>query len=382
MQLDRYLLAQLIRTTFAVAVTLIGIVWLFQTIRILEFVVNRGAPFIDFIVMSIMVIPLWLTIAIPISAFIATTWVFQRILSDRELLVMQASGQSAFQLARAPIALGLGMMAILLLNSVVILPLSFGIYKDLQFKLRSSVPSILLQDGVFIDVVDGMTMFIGKKNDGGLATDIFIHDERTANKTVTITAKKGNFIKKEGMPAVILQNGLRTELNDNGEAGATLFFDTHTVMITARDRQNVMRMPIDMNEDTISNLLDPAKSPSESYFNQRRAEGHYRIISPVLALVLVLVAGCSVLCGQIRRDTWSRRVVLNLVGAILAISILVSSRSIATTISSAIPLLYLGMITPALILLGMLIRPSLMSARALSGTSTSGELEAKSGAMT
>ena len=85
MQFDRYLLAQLMRTTLSVAVTLIGIVWLFQTIRILEIVVNRGAPITDFFVMSVTVVPLWLTIALPISAFVAVTWVFQRALADREL---------------------------------------------------------------------------------------------------------------------------------------------------------------------------------------------------------------------------------------------------------------------------------------------------------
>jgi lipopolysaccharide export LptBFGC system permease protein LptF len=63
MQFDRYLLAQLVRTTFAMTVTLVGIVWLFQTIRILELVVSRDGPFLDFIVMSVTVVPLWLTIA-------------------------------------------------------------------------------------------------------------------------------------------------------------------------------------------------------------------------------------------------------------------------------------------------------------------------------
>ena len=58
MEFDRYLLAQLMRTTLSVAVTLIGIVWLFQTIRILEIVVNRGAPITDFFVMSVTVVPL------------------------------------------------------------------------------------------------------------------------------------------------------------------------------------------------------------------------------------------------------------------------------------------------------------------------------------
>ena len=43
MQFDRYLFAQMIRTSISVSITLVGIMWLFQTIRILEVVINRGA---------------------------------------------------------------------------------------------------------------------------------------------------------------------------------------------------------------------------------------------------------------------------------------------------------------------------------------------------
>ena len=49
MQFDRYLFGQMIRTTIAVSVTLVGIMWLFQTIRLLEVVINRGAPISNFL---------------------------------------------------------------------------------------------------------------------------------------------------------------------------------------------------------------------------------------------------------------------------------------------------------------------------------------------
>ena len=70
MQFDRYIFRQMLRTSFAVMLTLVGIMWLFQTIRILELVINRGAPMTDFLLMSVTVIPLWLTISIPILSLI------------------------------------------------------------------------------------------------------------------------------------------------------------------------------------------------------------------------------------------------------------------------------------------------------------------------
>ena len=354
MQFDRYIFRQMLRTSFAVLLTLVGIMWLFQTIRILELVINRGAPMTDFLLMSVTVIPLWLTIAIPISVFVAVMWVFHRALVDRELLVAQASGRSAIQLARAPIALGVLFTTFLVINSVFLLPLSFGVYKEVQFKLRNTIPTVMLQDNVFIDVVDGMTMLIGKKYKDGHAENVFIHDEKTDGVIVTMTAKAGRFIEKDGKPAVILNDGLRFELSQDKQSGATLMFDTHTVSITPRDRKQSTRMPIEMNEDRISNLLNPDASPQAVYVNQRVAEGHYRIASPFLAFALIMIASTGVLHGQIRRSNWSRRTITTIAMGILCISAIVSARSLATTSPLMIPLIYLSMLVPAAGLLTLL----------------------------
>ena len=85
MQFNLYIFNQLLRTTLALTSVLVGIIWLFQTIR---------------------------------------------ILADRELLVMQSIGLSPLQLAKAPIALGVLLTAFLAVNTVYILPTSFGVYKD------------------------------------------------------------------------------------------------------------------------------------------------------------------------------------------------------------------------------------------------------------
>ena len=361
MQFDRYLFDQLLRTAFAVTLTLVGIMWLFQTIRILELVINRGAPLSDFLIMSVTVIPLWLTIAIPIGTFVSVMWVFHRALMDRELLVAQASGRSAIQLARAPLALGVAATIFLVINSVFVLPLSFGVYKEIQFKLRNTIPTVMLQDNVFIDVVDGMTMLIGKKYKDGLAENVFIHDEQKDGVIVTMSARSGRFIEKDGQPAIILRDGQRFEMNKDEDAGATLTFETHTVSITPRERKQSTRMPIEMNEDSIANLLDPSTSPDERYINQRAAEGHYRIISPFLALTLVLVATTGVLYGQIRRSTWSKRAVITVCGGVLCISFLVSARSLATEASAAVPLIYISMLIPIGTLISMLSWKSLGS---------------------
>jgi len=357
MQFNLYIFNQLLRTTLALTLVLVGIIWLFQTIRILELVVNRGAAVGDFLVMSVASMPLWLMIAIPISGFIAVNWVFSRILADRELLVMQSIGLSPLQLAKAPIALGVLLTAFLAVNTVYILPTSFGVYKDLQFKLRNSIPTILLRDGVFIEVVDDMTMFIGSRADDDIMRDLFIHDARIADRIITMTAQSGEFIERDGSPTLILQNGERSERNAEGQSGAVLLFDTHSVTITRNSSQKTERATIDINEDSISNLLSPDAAQSPQYYLQRHAEGHYRIASPWLGLGLALLSAAIILRGQIRRDLWTRRASLNIGGCVLVIIAVVISRGWVTNNANLWPFIHLSVLAPIIIAFWLLRQP-------------------------
>jgi len=354
MQFNLYIFNQLLRTTLALTSVLVGIIWLFQTIRILELVVNRGAPVSDFLIMSVASMPLWLMIAIPISGFIAVNWVYSRILADRELLVMQSIGLSPLQLAKAPIALGILLTGFLAVNSVYILPASFGVYKDLQFKLRNSIPTILLRDGVFIEVVDDMTMFIGSRDDDDVMRDLFIHDARLGDRIITMTAKSGTFIERDGSPTLVLQNGERSERNAEGQSGAVLLFETHSVTITRSSSQPTARATIDINEDTIANLLSPAAASSPQYYLQRHAEGHYRIASPWLGLGLALLSAAIILRGQIRRDLWTRRASMNIGACVLVIIAVVVTRGWVTNNASLWPFIHLSVFVPIILAIWLL----------------------------
>jgi lipopolysaccharide export system permease protein len=357
MQFNLYIFNQLLRTTLALTSVVVGIIWLFQTIRILELVVNRGAEVGDFLIMSVASMPLWLMIAIPISGFIAVNWVFSRILADRELFVMQSIGLSPLQLAKAPIALGILLTAFLAVNTVYILPTSFGVYKDLQFKLRNSIPTILLRDGVFIEFVDDMTIFIGSRDDNYIMRDLFIHDARIGNRVITMTAQSGEFIERDGSPTLILQNGERSERNADGQSGAVLLFDTHSVTITRNSSQQTERATIDINEDSISNLLSPDAAHSPQYYLQRHAEGHYRIASPWLGLSLALLSTAIILRGQIRRDLWTRRASLNIGACVLVIIAVVVSRGWVTHNANFWPFIHLSVLAPIVIAFRLLRQP-------------------------
>ena len=244
-----------------------------------------------------------------------------------------------------------------MVNSIYILPTSFGVYKDLQFKLRNGIPEILLRDGVFVEVVDGMTMFVGDRE---IMRDIFIHDARDTSRTVTMTAETGRFLTETAAPRLVLQNGERSERTATGKNGAVLLFETHSLKITRNTTAPTERVGVDMNEDSIGNLLSRDAEQAASYFRQRHAEGHYRIASPFLVLALCLLSSAIILRGQIRRDLWSRRAILNISLCVLTIIALVTTRGMTAQNPSLWPLIYFSVVVPSLVGLWLL-RPKSIS---------------------
>ena len=363
MQFILYIFNQLFRTCLVLVTVLIVIIWLFQSIRLLEFIVDKGASVGEFFIMSVAIMPLWLMITVPISGFIAVNWVFNRILSDRELTVMQAMGLSPFQLAKAPILLGLFLTVFLIINSVYILPNSFNAYKNLQFKLRHNIPTVLLREGVFIEIVDGLTMFIAERGDNNMLRDIFVYDNRTENQIITMTAETGKFIDHDGVPTLFLKNGERTEGTNDGQTGATLLFESYSLSITQKNDQPTKRQSVDMNEDSIRNLLTFELATTPKYYLQRHAEAHYRIASPWLGLALTMVSTALLLRGQVRQENWSKRVIGNVSACLFIIICVVVTRGWTSNYAALWPLIHLSIFIPIGIAIWHLATPKIPAVR-------------------
>ena len=278
--------------------------------------VNRGAAVGEFLLMSITSMPLWLMIAIPISGFISVNWVFSRILADRELVVMQSIGLSPFQLAKAPIAFG-----IILTRFLHSIPVIYCRHPSVFTRICSlncviAFQQFSLRENVFIEVVDGMTMFIGARDNNDAMKDIFIHDARIDDRIITMTAESGEFIDHNGSPKLILQNGERSERNKGGQSGAILLFDTHSVTISRINNQPTERATTDINEDSIRNLLSPKPPPQQDFF----AKTCRRALPDRVAMAWAwfsIALDCNNFAGQIRRDLWGIRASTNILACVL-----------------------------------------------------------------
>lgn len=334
MRLHRYLFTQYAQVMLMVLASLITVVWLNQALQLLELVVNKGSPLIGFLVLSVLALPLWLLQAVPIALFIAILWVINKITSDRELVAMQAAGWSVRQFTVAPLALGMICTIFLAFNSVVLLPSGFGAFKERQSDLRAAIPRILLQDKVFVDLAPNLTIFIDERISKTQVRNVFIQDKRDSENITTLTASIGQFLNENGQPILVLENGERSQLDKDGRASATLYFEQYKLNFSRNVTSQEQRRVLDMNEDSIANLLNPETSISEKYVSQRVAYGHYRITSPFLAITLVLIAVAAMTRGRLR-DEYNKRRMWHALGAAITVQILfISARSLTVAAPS------------------------------------------------
>src|SRR5437660_12886782 len=168
--LDRYILRQCFTMMIFVTAALSAAVWLAQSLRLVDLIVNRGLSVALFSYMALLILPRFLDIVLPIGAFIAVLFTFNRLTSESELVAMRSVGLSHLALAR-PVLILAGIAFLMLMSlSAYFLPASNRAFKDLQFEIRNRFVSSLLQEGTFTTIADKLTIYIRSRDDRGEVT--------------------------------------------------------------------------------------------------------------------------------------------------------------------------------------------------------------------
>ena len=353
-QLNKYLFSHIMGIWFIILGCLMAVIWLNQSLRILDIVIAQGASLRDFLLYSTLAAPLWLIITVPLSAFIAILWTLNRFLSDREIVVMHAVGLSPMQLSIAPIFFSVLLSALLFFNSLVLLPLFFSGFKTIQEEVRNTIPKLLIQENIFIDIDKDLTIFFGKKLSANAVGNVFIQDKRTPKTNVTFTAETGKFTIADNLPIVVLNNGQRTETSNEkdfeSQTSNTLSFDSYTLNISRENQeQTASNRLLDANEESVRNLFNRDLAKSERFWRQRFAEGHYRLTSPLIVITLAITAVSMFFYRLSKQVSLAKRLTLaGLFGLAVQIAYIMS-KSVVINYPFLWPIMYLVLIIPAVI---------------------------------
>jgi lipopolysaccharide export system permease protein len=356
-RITRYILRQLGLSTVLVVVTLTAAIWLTQSLRFVDWIVNRGLPLSTFVYIAVLVLPSFLVVILPIALFAAVLFTYNKMQSDSEIIVLRSVGVGPGQLMAPALMVATVVTLLAYALNLYLLPLSYRGFKDLQSQIRNNYSAVLLQDGVFTTIDQGLTMFVREQGRRGELFGLMVHDGRAEAKPVTMVADRGAIVNTPEGPRIVMVNGNRQELDATTGKVSFLFFDRYTVELSRSSKAaDVVRFR-ESTERFIDELLDPQDVQDPRIRAALQADGHQRLASPLYAFTFVIVALASLLSGQFSRRGQTLRVI-GAVCFVVAIQALgIGFANLSSKIPALTALIYLNTIAPAAIALYFLIAP-------------------------
>ncbi len=304
-RLSRYIFAQAFWPFLFFVAVLAGIVWLSQSLRYVNVIVDQGQSAGMFLYLIVLMLPSLLIFVLPAALLFAVFYALFRMQGDSELVVMTASGRSRLAMAWPLAVLGVLAALIHLAVNLYLMPLGQRTLKDRMYEIRSDLVANVLREGQFTTPSDGLTVYVRQRSGSASARGILVHDNRDTAKAVTYMAEAGEIVPGDAGPRFVLVNGNVQRVEGPGRI-ATLQFERYVIDLApfqkagrADDRGT--------QERYLDELLQPAATVSVDKQRSYFADAHERLSSPLYNLVFALIPAAAILAaGSARRSIAGR----------------------------------------------------------------------------
>lgn len=361
-RIDRYVFRQLGLALLAVTGGLALLIWLTQSLRFVELVVNRGLSFAVFLQLTGLLLPSFVAVILPITTFVVVQFVYQRLSGDRELTVMRSAGMSNFGVSRPAIGVAVLAVAAAYALNLWIVPASLSSFREFQWEIRNRLAAFLLQEGVFTPVSEDLTVYVRSRTPDGTLRGILVDDRRQKDRSATILAESGQLLEGPTGPRVQLINGSRQEIDRQTGRLNMLLFGENTIDLAQTSRAEAARQR-DNAEVSIQELLNPAPGTVSARDAPRwRVEGHKRLATPLTALSYALIALAASLTGAFSRHGSILRPALAILAVVSLLALGLATGNLAARNTALIPLLWLHAIGPGVVAAWILFGPRLWAA--------------------
>jgi lipopolysaccharide export system permease protein len=341
-RLFKYVLRQLAGPVGLFIFLLTSVIWLSQSLRLLDLVINRGQSAPTFFYLTLLMVPSLLVVVLPIAYFAGTLYGLHKLNADSELTVMSASGFSPGQLL-APVLVAAG--AVMLATyacGLYLMPFCQRLMRDKEIDIRGDIGAAILNEGQFNTPSRGLTVFMRELTPDGELRGVLVHDERDRLRPTTYLAESGVLAQtpagarlimldgtieqgtvqgacRHGPTAPTTNNGHLSKCTSSGFAPPSLSVLKFKRYVFDLDQFNGRRQDSELrtSERYMSELLWPASSrplkleTRNAYF----AEANNRLAAPLYCLVFALIAFAAVTLGRHARGAYALRLTGASIGA-------------------------------------------------------------------
>ncbi|MEI6096784.1 MAG: LPS export ABC transporter permease LptF [Alphaproteobacteria bacterium] len=304
---DRYLMAQLMAHFGFFALVLVAVYWINRAVVLFDKLMSDGHSALVFVELSLLSLPNVIRLVLPFAGFVASVFVANKLISESELVVMQATGFSPLRMARP--VLYFGLVVALMMGALVnlLVPLSREQMVTQRAALAENITSRFLTEGQFTHPSHNVTFYVNQIDASGQLRDVFLEDEQRADQTTTYTARRALFVKGDSGPKLIMLNGMAQTLDrESLRLSVTRFtdftYDLGGLFVASGGHQRglteIASGELLSNRERV--LAETGASPQELTY-----EINSRIAEPFLAASVVLIGfACLLLGGFSRLGLW------------------------------------------------------------------------------
>ncbi|WP_343717857.1 LptF/LptG family permease [Inquilinus sp.] len=341
--LSRYMFRQIAVATALATVILVFAIMLTTSMRLIQMIVDGGVGAGLFLELVFLSMPEFLIAVLPVGVVAACLIVYNRMLSDGELLVMRGAGIGQLRLALPGLLMGLIITGVSYSMTLYFWPVANREFRDLTAIAQSDVSAAFLQTGEFNAIGDNKTVFVRDRNPvTGDLSGILVHSTDNEDQPVTIIADRGYVEDSEDGPRIVALKGVIQQLNRKTGKVDPVAFDSYTVPLNTPGAEDLARSYRAPSERFLPDLLYPDQTSPRDMRNYGRLvmEGHKRITDPLLPFAYVVFCLGVLLSGDYNRRGLSRRILIAAIGVVAVQATTMSVAGVARDSLGLIPIMY------------------------------------------
>ena len=323
---DKYILKQLLNNSFLILILIISLFCLAKSVQLIELMVGRGLPFLIFSKLILLSLPQIIPTLLPVIVSLSIFFVLSRMQTDKEMIVLQSSNFSVFDILKPIIIFSIIMSLISFFFTLHQSPKSNQDFKVLLYTLKNDYSSTLLQEGTFNTFGKDFTIFVKQRKKDGLH-NVFIHDTRDEKRTSTLIAKKGNLISTDESTKILLEQGSQ-HFQSKDKKLSVLYFDKYLLDIQQNENNSLLNRWKSPAERTLYELKNPDPNSGDDIKNLQafKAELTLRYAMPLNIIGFsILVMFITISFAYTRKENISKTLLVFLTIIILQIISIVSS---------------------------------------------------------
>ncbi|WP_224814502.1 LPS export ABC transporter permease LptF [Hasllibacter sp. MH4015] len=302
-QFDKYILRQLVMLFGFFSLVLVSVYWVNQAARLFDSLIADGQNVGVFLEFSALTLPWIIQLILPVAAFVATLYIFNRMIGESEMVVLQTAGLSALRLLRPVFYFGILMALLVGVLGNVLAPAARSQFMMRQDEVRDDLTGKFLRAGEFIHPTAGLTVYIREISDLGEFQDIFLQDATNPGVEVTYTATNALLVRSDTGPRLVMFDGVAQTLDlETGRLGTVQFSD-FTYDVGGLINPDTTRR-VDVREVSTPTLLRADAQMAEE-LNLPLAhmvfEGHDRIAQSLFVIFVPLIGAASLMLGTFSR---------------------------------------------------------------------------------